>query len=160
MRRCIFAQYTVGRFKGVTRDTQQRRYNKVLEWANNGGYVCGEQVPIIDYYTRVQLRCKDNIESYYYGGGREDICVYCSNNEDVLSAEDIKKDHNLEGREPYPLCKHCLEVKNKKDKVPTRDGPVNQVEKAQQARAEKRCLHSKAVADGLRRPTKRQNASK
>ena len=119
------------------------------QWKEDGNFVCGEQVPVKGYYTRVQLRCNDNVEAQYYGKGRQDICVYCCNDEDLLSTDQLKE-ANLGGEEPLPLCSFCAGLNIK---APTKSGRPNQFEKGQQAKAAKKKLHERAVDKGRKMKT-------
>ena len=153
--RCIFSEFVKGSSKyGVSKEKQEQRWEKLQQWKDEVGYSCGDVPPVKPYLMRRQLRCRDHVEMQYYSSGNDAICSFCANDEDVLSSEEVKNVQNLEGKEPLPLCKHC--VKHKVRAPIKIGGSTNFAEKGKQKRAAKASQHAKAVSRGLRKPTKKR----
>eukprot|EP00957_Ditylum_brightwellii_P211223 15365913-Ditylum_brightwellii.AAC.1 len=105
---------------------------KLQQW-KKGGFVCGNKVPIDPYTMTQQLHCWDHMELRYYEskGAKLIWAIFCSE-EDVLSSEEIEKQHtNLGENKSLPLCVKC----------------------AKQDKAAKATKHANAVKKGLQRPT-------
>jgi hypothetical protein len=108
------------------------------------GFVCGNRIEGNSFVIREHMRCGENVEAAYYSndatrGGRiltTDVCAICYNTEDVISASEIKKRRNLQGKNPLPICRACLDLNVL---IPrTKCSRTNSQEKVAQTQAKKR----------------------
>ena len=153
--RCIFIKYARGsKYNEGTKEEQEICWELLQTWKEEGGYICGNAPKVEPYLMRTQLRCWDAVESMYYSSGKDDICALCCNNEDVLTAEEVKYEKNLGGREPFPLCSECVKLKIQ---PPLKQGrAANFVEKGRQAKDAKIKKRTKAVNKGVVKAVKRK----
>jgi len=160
--RCIYSEFVLHSKKwGVSKETQDKRWNKLQQWKENG-FVCGNAPTVKPYVTKQQLRCRDHVESMYYEsigrfkGAHKILCSFCCSEEDVLTSEEVKKQQtNLKGSTPLPLCRDCIQHKVE---APTMRGTRNFVDAAKQHKAGKAAKHAESVAKGVRRPTKKRKS--
>ena len=75
---------------------------------NNFDFSCGAITSDLDLPDELKesdvhfrdLRCKDPVKKLYYSMGFEQICIYCSTEDDL----DIRENF-------YPICASCLSTK-------------------------------------------------
>ena len=79
------------------------------------------------------------------------ICALCYSFEDVLLETEIKKSHDIGGKNPLLVCRDCF---NSKIKIPTSSGSSNVRENKQQKLAPKKRKLDVAVQNGLRKARK------
>ena len=110
---------------------------------------------------RQQLRCRNHVESMYYEsikrfkGKHKMLCSFCCSEEDVLTSKEVKAQQiNLKEKKPMPLCRDCI---LHKVEAPTMAGSRNFAEAAKQKRKANAEKHARAVAKGVRKPTKKRN---
>ena len=159
--RCIDSKLMKGSSKWkASKETQDEQWNKLQQWKENG-FVCGNAPNIYPYIMRRQPRCRNHVEFMYYEsikrfkGKHKMLCSFCCSEEDVLTSEEVKAQQiNLKGKKPLPLCRDCI---LHKVEAPTMAGSRNFAEAAKQKRKANAEKHARAVAKGVRKPTKKRN---
>ena len=68
-----------------------------------------------------------------------------------MSDAEIKKSHDIGGKNPLLVCRDCF---NSKIKIPTSGGPSNAIESKQQKLASKRTKLDAAIQNELRKARK------
>ena len=111
------------------------------------------------YFMQRKLRCKDPVEQQYFGGkGRGDICALCCSDEDLLTPEEVKKEKNMKGKDPLPLCGVCVELEIE---APIKKGrTTNLVEKGRQMSVAKARKRAQYKGKGVRKTQKKMKRSK
>jgi hypothetical protein len=138
--RCVFSMYVLGTDNGPRQD----QFVGLEQWMDSGGFVCGNRIEGNMFVIREQMRCGENVEVAYYSndatrGSRiltTDVCAICYNTEDVILVGEIKKRKNLQGKNPLPIFRACLDLN-----VPipqTKGSRTNSQEKVAQTPAKKR----------------------
>ena len=106
------------------------------------------------------MRCGDYIESQYYNpksgvkGSRivtKDICAICYGDDDIVSADEIRKKRDIGGKNPLLVCRFCFD---KKFEIPCSGGRTNQKQKVEQQMRTKRKSNDDNVAAGRRKGRK------
>ena len=109
---------------------------------------------------RRNLTCGDYIETQYCNpsaglrGGRihtQDICAICYGEDEIVSADEIRREKDTKGRNPLPICRFCFDNNTE---VPLTGGRANMVEKSAQQASKKNKLHIDAVSRGRKKAKK------
>ena len=139
---------------------QQKQNKKMMgfERSLENGYTWGKAVQSAGgFFVKMQLRCGDYIESQYYNpaaglkGGRiltPDICAICYDKDDIVSADEIRKEKNIGGKNPLLICRYCFD---KNIEGPCSGGRNNVKQKKDQAKSAKKRQLDKDVAGGRRK---------
>ena len=106
----------------------------------------------------------DRIETQYYNSvtgkptkGRTiptyPICCLCYDDHDIVSSSGSKRNRDVGGKNPSPLCWHYYGG-TESIPVPTYGGCSNGQEMSAQQRAGKKRMHSRGVEKGYKKPRK------
>ena len=100
------------------------------------------------------------METQYYDmdsnkrGGRIEtkiVCAVCYLDGDFVPDSEVKEKRNLKGKSPLPICRSCFDYNIA---VPVSGGKVNNRQKAQQNKAEKKRRLDDVVNSGKRKGRK------
>mmetsp|Transcript_5035 Transcript_5035/g.10735 ORF Transcript_5035/g.10735 Transcript_5035/m.10735 type:complete len:239 (+) Transcript_5035:248-964(+) len=159
-KRAVYSKNAVGQKGGPTK-RQLENVETLLEC----GYVCGNPLGEgLGFLMRRALNCGDYIETQYYTpssglkGGRirtEDICAICYGEDEIVSADVIRKEKDTKGRNPLPICRFCFDNNTE---LPVTGGRVNMMEKSVQQAAKKNKLHIDAVRRGRKKARKESSS--
>lgn len=151
--RAIYSNHAIGTPKGPS-----KKQLESLERSLENGYTCGKAVKSAGgFFVKMQLRCGDYIESQYYNpatglkGKRiltPDICAICYDMGDIVSADEIRKEKNIGGKNPLLICRYCFD---KNIEVPCSGGRTNVKQKKDQAKRAKKRQLDKDVVEGRRK---------
>ena len=153
----MFSQYAIDAPNGPT-----KKQLEDTEAALENGYVCGDEIKDKSslLYVRAANRCGSYIESQYYNpntglkGGRiltTDICAICYGADDIVSADEIRKNRDIGGKNPLLVCRYCFD---KNIEIPCSGGRTNMKEKKDQAQGTKKRQLDAAVQKGDRKGRK------
>ena len=119
--RCIYSTKMIGKAGGPTQEDLE-----ILERAiESKGYLCGDKMSAHDggrlFYSRRAIRCGEQIEAHYYdpktggrGGrlltsGASVMCAICYVTDDIVPKEEIRRERDVGGKIPLPMCRGCFE---------------------------------------------------
>ena len=118
------------------------------------GFICGTAWPVVGFDIRQSIRCGEFVESQYYVFARKskdlnvEICCFCGNDEDIMTAEQIAEKVDCGGRSPLPLCDYCL---SQNITPPMVNATTNFLEKAKRDTSKRKRQLESAVSKGYRR---------
>ena len=107
-----------------------------------------------------QMQCGDFVESQYYNtaaglkGKRfvtKDICAICYENDDIISADEIRRNRDVGGKNPLLVCRFCFDTGVE---IPCSGGRTNSKQKRDQKQATKRKELDESVQAGRRKSRK------
>ena len=87
-------------------------------------------------------------------GGRivtDDICAICYENVDIVSADEIRKERDIGGKNPLLICRYCFDSNVE---IPCSGGRTNMKQKSDQAKRTKRKQLDESEKSGRRKGRK------
>jgi hypothetical protein len=162
--RCIYSNNMVGKSGGPTTEDLE-----TLERAiEKNGYLCGDKMSGHDggksFYSRRAIRCCEPIEAHFYDpksgqrGGRlvtsaaGFMCATCYETDNIVSKDEIRRDRDLGGKTPLPMCRDCFEAGVK---PPCSGARTNLKQAMTQKKQKKRRQKTQTVRAGRRKVTRR-----
>jgi len=129
------------------------------------GYLCGDKMSAHDggrlFYSRRAIRCGEQIEAHYYDpktGGRGGrlvpswasvMCAICYVTDDIVPKEEIRRERDVGGKIPLPMCRGCFESGVKPPCLGARTNVKHAT--AQKKQKKRRQLHQTARAPRRRK---------
>ena len=161
--RCIYSNNMVGKSGGPTKEEL-----KTLERAiEKNGYLCVAKMSGHDggksFYSRRAIRCGEPIEAHFYDpksgerGGRlvtstSLMCTTCYVTDDIVPKDEIRRERDLGGKTPLPMCRDCFEAGVK---PPCSGARTNLKHATTQKKQKKRRQMNQAVSAGRRKVPRR-----
>ena len=150
--RCVYSNYEPG--STIGKGPKKKHMERLDQYNEDGGYMCGADIPISILRAQKKHRCNAPVESQYYcdgskRGGRvstDDVCCLCYTNTNLAPRAEVLKRQSQAVNNPLPVCFDCLSLNIK---LP--GGGTNFRKKKAQKKAEKTALKEKAVASGRKK---------
>ena len=161
--RCIYSNNMVGKSGGPTKE-ELETLERAIE---KNGYLCGDKMSGQDvgksFYSRGAIRCCEPIEAHFYDpksgerGGRlvtstSLMCATCYATDDIVCEDEIRRERDLGGKTPLPMCRDCFEAGVK---PPCSGARTNLKHATTQKKQKMRRQMNQAVSAGRRKAPRR-----